>query len=108
MNGFRDREKGFERKYQVDEETRFKIIARRNRLLGAWAAEQMGLAGVDADSYAKDVVAADFERPGDDDVIEKVLKDFADKGVDVGEADLRKKLDELSALARAQIAGPQE
>lgn len=107
MNGFRDREKGFERKYQVDEETRFKIIARRNRLLGAWAAERMGLAGVDADGYAKEVVAADFERPGDDDVIEKVLKDFAEKGVDLGESDIRKKMDELTVLARDQIAGPQ-
>lgn len=108
MNGFRDREKGFERKYQVDEETRFKIIARRNRLLGAWAAEQMGITGADAESYAKDVVAADFERPGDDDVIEKVLKDFGDKGVDVDEAGLREKMDELTAVAREQIAGPPE
>ena len=103
MNGFDNREKGFEAKYSVDQELEFKVIARRNRLLGAWAAEQMGLSGEAVDSYAKEVVAADFERPGDSDVVEKVLKDFPDKGIDLDEAGLRKKMNELSAVAREQL-----
>jgi len=103
MNGFDNREKGFEAKYSVDQELEFKVIARRNRLLGAWAAEQMGLSGEAVDSYAKEVVAADFERPGDSDVVEKVLKDFAEKGIDLDEAGLRKKMNELSAVAREQL-----
>lgn len=103
MNGFDNREKGFEAKYSVDQELEFKIIARRNRLLGAWAAEQMGLSGDAVDAYAKEVVAADFEKPGDEDVVEKVLKDFADKGLDVDEPALRKKMNELSAVAREQL-----
>lgn len=103
MNGFDNREKGFEAKYSVDQELEFKIIARRNRLLGAWAAEQMGLSGDAVDVYAKEVVAADFEKPGDSDVVEKVLKDFADKGVDLDEAALRKKMNELGAVAREQL-----
>ena len=103
MNGFEDREKGFEAKYRVDEETKFKIIARRNKLLGEWAADRMGLSGEAIAAYARDVVAADFEKPGDDDVIAKVLDDLGNKGVGVSEADIRKKLDELSVVARNQI-----
>lgn len=104
MNGFDNREKGFEAKYSVDQEREFKIIARRNRLLGAWAAEQMGLSGGAIESYAKDVVASDFQKPGDADVVEKVLKDFADKGIDIDEAALRKKMNELGAVARDQLS----
>ena len=104
MNGFEDREKGFEAKYRVDQELEFKIIARRNRLLGAWAAELIGLSGEASDNYAKEVVAADFDRPGDDDVLEKVLKDLTDKGVAMDKAGLRKKMDELKAVAREQLA----
>lgn len=107
MNGFDDRKKGFEAKYQVDQETQFRIVARRNKLLGEWAAGQMGLTGDDASAYAKEVVAADFSKPGDADVIEKVLADFGEKGVNLGEADLKKKLTELAAVAREQIVGPQ-
>ncbi|MDX1485227.1 MAG: DUF1476 domain-containing protein [Alphaproteobacteria bacterium] len=103
MNGFEDREKGFEAKYRVDQENEFKIIARRNRLLGAWAAEQMGLSGADAEAYAKDVVASDFQEPGDADVVEKVLGDFAAKGIEIDEPALRKKMDELRAVARQQV-----
>ncbi len=76
MNGFEDRGKGFEAKYQVDLELEFKINARCNRLLGDWAAELMGLAGDASDAYAKDVVAADFEKPGEEDVFEKVWGDL--------------------------------
>ncbi len=104
MSGFDDREKGFEAKYRVDQELEFKINARRNRLLGAWAAELMGVTGEAAESYAKDVVAADFDNPGDDDVVQKVLKDLADKDVAKEEADIRKKMDELRAVAREQFA----
>ena len=78
--GFNDREKGFEAKYLHDQETQFKITARRNKLLGLWAAEQMGLSGADAEAYAKEVVVADFEEAGDDDVLRKVLGDLVDKG----------------------------
>ena len=104
MNGFEDREKGFEAKYKVDQENEFKVIARGNRLLGTWAAEQLGLSGDAVDSYAKEVVESDFEKPGDDDVVEKVLGDFGEKGIDIDESALRKKMDELRAVAREQIS----
>ena len=101
--GFNDREKGFEAKYQHDQETLFKITARRNKLLGLWAAEQMGLGGADADAYAKEVVVADFEEAGDDDVLRKVLGDLTDKGVGLDEKAVRKEMDALLATAREQI-----
>jgi hypothetical protein len=104
MNGFDDREKGFEAKYKVDQENQFKVIARGNRLLGAWAAEQMGLSGEAADTYAKEVVESDFEKPGDDDVVQKVLGDLGDKGIAIDEPALRKKMDELRAVAREQLS----
>jgi hypothetical protein len=103
MNGFDDRGKGFEAKYKVDQETQFKITARRNKLLGEWAADQMGITGDDAANYAGEVVASDFEKPGDSDVVEKVLKDLAAKAITLDESDLRKKMDELTAVARDQI-----
>ena len=101
--GFNDREKGFEAKYQHDQETQFKITARRNKLLGLWAAEQMGLGAADADVYAKEVVVADFEEAGDDDVLRKVLSDLADKGVGLDKKAVRKEMDALLATAREQI-----
>ena len=104
MNGFEDRERGFEAKYKVDQENEFKVIVRGNRLLGRWAAEQLGLSGDAVDSYAKEVVESDFEKPGDDDVVEKVLGDFGEKGIDIDESALRKKMDELRAVAREQIS----
>jgi hypothetical protein len=104
MNGFENREKGFERKYSVDQENEFKVIARRNRLLGAWAAVQMGLSGDAVDSYAKEVVVADFDEPGDADVVAKVLRDFSEKGIDIDEAAIRRKMEELAAVARQQLA----
>ncbi len=103
MSGFDDREKGFEAKFKVDQESMFKITARRNKLLGEWAAGQMGLSGDAVASYAQDVVASDFERAGDGDVVEKVLADLAAKGVTLGEKDIRKKMDELMSVARDQI-----
>jgi hypothetical protein len=102
-SSFKDREKGFEAKYKHDQEMTFKITARRNKLLGLWAAEQMGLSGVAAEAYAREVVVADFDEPGDTDVVRKVLKDLADKGVEMTEHRLRKEMDRLGAAARAQV-----
>jgi hypothetical protein len=101
--GFNDREKGFEAKYQHDQETQFKVTARRNKLLGLWAAEKMGLSGADAEAYAKEVVVADFEEAGDDDVLRKVLGDLTGKGVGVDEKAVRKEMDALMATAHQQI-----
>ena len=103
MSTFDEREKGFEQKYKHDQELQFKVTARRNKLLGLWAAEQMGVTGSAADAYAKEVVAADFEKPGDSDVIEKVLKDLNAKGRSMTEHQIRKELDRLLAVAKEQI-----
>ncbi len=103
MPTFDDREKGFEAKYRHDQETSFKISARRNRLLGLWAAEKLGLTGPAADDYAKEVVTADFQKPGDSDVLQKVTGDFQAKGVALGTAEVRKEMDRLLAVAREQI-----
>jgi hypothetical protein len=103
MSTFDERQKGFEKKFEKDQELQFKATARRNRLLGAWAAELMGMSGEAADAYAKEVVRADFEEPGDGDVIRKVLGDFKSKGVAQSEHQLRKKMDELLVLAKDQL-----
>ena len=103
MSGFDDRQKGFEAKYRLDQDTQFKVTARRNKLLGLWAAAKLCLAGDAAEAYAKDVVVADFETAGDSDVVAKVLKDLAAKGVAGGEADIRKEMDRLAVVAREQI-----
>ncbi len=102
-NGFRDREKGFESKYQHDQEMLFKITARRNKLLGLWTAERLNLEGADADAYAKEVVISDFDEPGDADVVRKVLGDLAEKGIELSEPQLRKEMDRLGAVARDEI-----
>ncbi len=102
MSGFSDREKAFETQFAQDDSLRFKVTARRNKLLGLWAAEKLGEA--DADAYAKSVVAADFDRPGDGDVLEKVAADFAAKGVGIDTAALRVEMDRLMGVAKAQIA----
>ena len=95
MTTFDKREEGFEKKFAHDEELRFKAEARRNKTLGLWAAEKLGLSGAAADAYAKEVVVADFDAPGDNDVFEKVRKDFEAKKVAVSPQELRKKMDEL-------------
>jgi hypothetical protein len=100
---FDDRKKGFEAKFHHDQETQFKITARRNKLLGLWAAEKMGLSGDDAEAYAKEVVASDFEEAGDADVVRKVLGDLGEKGLSLDEKGLRKEMDRLAATAREQI-----
>lgn len=102
-SSFNDREKGFEAKYRHDQETEFKINARRNKLLGLWAAAQMRITGADADAYAREVVVADFEEPGDDDVVRKVLGDLEAKDIEINELRLRKEMDRLMQEARQQI-----
>jgi hypothetical protein len=103
MVEFNEREKAFEAKFKLDEELRFKATARRNRLLGVWAAEQMGLNESEAGAYAKEVVKADFEEPGDDDVLQKVLTDLQGKGVETSERLVRKQMDELMGVAVEQV-----
>jgi hypothetical protein len=104
MSTFDKRQEGFEKKFALDEEQKFKATARRNRKLGAWVAEQVGLSGAEADAYAKEVVAADFEEAGDDDVFRKVRGDLNAKGKqNVSDADIRAKMDTLLAEAAAEI-----
>ncbi|WP_343343249.1 DUF1476 domain-containing protein [Sphingomicrobium sp. XHP0239] len=100
MADMNDREKAFENKFARDQEMQFKITARRNRLLGHWAAEKMGLTDVEADNYAKEVVRADFEEAGDEDVIRKVLGDLTNAECDVSEADIRAALENKQVEAR--------
>ena len=103
MTTFDKREESFEKKFALDEEQKFKAEVRRNKLLGLWAAEKLGLSGDAATAYSKEVVAADFEEAGDKDVQNKVVKDFAAKGVAVTAAEVRVKMDELMAQAAAQV-----
>jgi hypothetical protein len=103
MNSFDKREEGFEKKYALDEEQKFKAEARRNKLLGLWVAEKLGKSGDDANAYAREVVASDFEESGDADVVRKVLADLTAKGVAITEPQLRAKMDELTALAVMQV-----
>lgn len=103
MSTFDKREEAFERQFAHDEELKFKAEARRNKLLGLWAADKLGKSGPEADSYAKEVVAADFEEAGDGDVLRKVFGDLTAKGIAVSEADIRAKMSELLATAVTQI-----
>jgi hypothetical protein len=103
MNGFSDREKAFENRYARDEEVLFRVTARRNKLLGHWAAAKMGLTAEETEAYAKAVVQADFEEAGDEDVIRKLLGDLTSAGVSVDEADIRAALDEQMVIARRQF-----
>jgi hypothetical protein len=103
MTTFDKREEGFEKQFALDEELRFKANARRNRLLGQWAAQKLGLSGAEADAYAKEVVMADFEEAGDDDVFRKIRKDFDAKGVTDSDHQIRRTMDELMAKAVQEI-----
>lgn len=103
MTDFKDRERGEEAKFAFDEETAFKIAARRNRLLGEWAAGLMGLTPEETDAYKKAVLQADFEEAGDEDVVRKLLGDLTAAGEDIGEADIRAKLEECAIEARRQF-----
>jgi hypothetical protein len=99
MTTFDKREEGFERKFAHDEETRFKAMARRNKMLGLWAAEKLGKTGQDAQDYAKAVVLSDFEEAGDEDVFRKVKGDLDAAGLSVSESQLRSTMDELLSKA---------
>lgn len=103
MSNFDKRGEGFEKKFALDEEQRFKAVARRNKLFGLWAAEKLGKTGDEAETYAKSVVAADFEEAGDEDVFRKVRKDFDAASVDQSDHQIRRTMDELMAAATEQI-----
>ena len=103
MTTFEDREKGFERKFAHDEELKFKATARRNRLIGLWAADKMGLSGDAAQAYAREVIKADLAEPGDEDVFCKVRADFDAKDVDQSDHQIRRIIGEMMAEAVRQI-----
>ena len=103
MTTFDKREEGFEKQFARDEELRFKANARRNKLFGLWAAEKLGLAGAQADAYAKEVIMADFEEAGDNDVFRKIRRDFDAKGVTQSDHQIRRTMDELMAQAVTEI-----
>ena len=105
MTDFRDRERAEEAKFAMDADTAFRIAARRNRLLGQWAAEKMNLGPEETEAYAKAVIQADFEEAGDEDVIRKVLGDLTAAGVDIDEAGVRAALEDKSVEARRQLMG---
>ncbi|RYE60215.1 MAG: DUF1476 domain-containing protein [Hyphomicrobiales bacterium] len=102
MTTFDDREKGYERKFAIDEEQEFRAVARRNKMLGEWAAGLMGLE--QPGEYVKAVVKSDFEQPGDEDVLRKVYGDLNSAGVDINEGAVRRKMDELLAVSREQLS----
>ncbi|MCP5082290.1 MAG: DUF1476 domain-containing protein [Alphaproteobacteria bacterium] len=103
MNTFDNRKDGFEKKFAHDEELQFKATARRNKLLGLWAAELMGLAGDDAKAYSMEVVKSDFEEAGDEDVFRKVRGDLDAKSIDQSDHQLRRTMEELLVTAMEQI-----
>ncbi len=103
MTTFDDRERAFENKYARDQEMQFRVIARRNKLLGAWAGRLMGLTQAEAEGYAKEVVHADFEEAGDEVVVRKLLGDLTSAGVDIDEARIREALEHRTVEARRQM-----
>lgn len=103
MTTFDDRERAFEAKFAMDEEMAFRITARRNRLLGQWAAEKLGLTPEETDAYAKAVVQADFEESGDEDVIRKLVGDLTAAGIDIEEAEVRQAVETQTVEARRQL-----
>ena len=104
-DAFEEREKSEEAKYKLDQEQRFKARSRRNKLLGLWAAERMGLAGPEAEAYAMEVVQAELQKPGDGDVAGKLAGDFRGHGVAIGEAEIAAEIKRLHAVALGQITG---
>lgn len=103
MTTFNDRERAFEAKFARDEELQFRLAARRNRLVGEWAADRMGLTAVERDAYAKSVVQADFEEAGDGDVVRKLIGDLTAAGVDTEEGQVRLAMDRCMVEARRQL-----
>lgn len=108
MTSFSDREKAFENKFARDEEMLFRVTARRNRLVGQWAAAKMGLTAEESDAYAKSVVQADFEEAGDDDVMRKLHGDLISAGIDIDEAGVRAAMDAQMVEARRQFINEAE
>ena len=107
MSAFDDREKAFEAQFARDQEVQFRITARRNRLVGEWAAERMGLTPEETDAYAKAVVQADFEEAGDEDVIRKLAGDLTAASVEISDAEIRAVLNDKTAEARRQFIDSQ-
>lgn len=103
MSGFDDRKKGRENKFAHEQEQEFRIMARRNKLVGLWAAELLGLNGEDAEAYAKEVVIADMEEKGDEDVFRKIRADLDAKNVEMSDHRIRRQMEELLAVAREQV-----
>ena len=103
MSDLNDRKDAFEAKFKHDEEFQFKVNIRCSNIFGLWAAEQLGLDGADAEAYAKQVVEADFEEPGHEDVLRKVTKDFGDKGLEITEHTMRAELETSLEKAREQF-----
>lgn len=103
MTTFDDRERAFEAKFVLDAEQEFKAMARRNKALGLWAAEKMGLNAASADQYASAIVKADMEQPGDEDVFRKLAQDLEGSGIVVSASEIRRKMDELASVAREEI-----
>ena len=103
MTTFDEREKAFEKKFEHDQDLQFKATSRKNKLLGLWAASLMGKSGADAEAYAKDVVLADYEKPGDSDVIEKLVRDLAAAGKPMEDHTIRKQAERLAAEAKEQF-----
>ena len=108
MTSFDDREKAYEKKFAHDAELKFKASARRNKLLGLWAAEKMGMTGDDVEHYAKGVVLSDLEEPGDEDVFRKVRSDFDDASIDQSDHQIRRTMEELMDKAVSQIEGERD
>lgn len=105
MSGFDKRREGFESKFAHDQDLKFRATARRDKLLGLWAAEKLGLSGEAAEAYAKEVVKAEFAEPGDEDVFRKIRKDFDDKKVAISDHQLRREMDDLMQVAVEQVGG---
>ncbi len=103
MTTFDERESSFENKFKHDKELQFKANSRRNKLLGLWAAGQLGIHGAEAEAYAKSVIASDFDRPGDQDVFDKVMGDFKTRNVEMSENRLRRQMNELLVTAADQV-----
>jgi hypothetical protein len=102
---FKDREKGFERKYQLDQEQAFKVQSRRDKLFGQWVAAQLGKAGADAEAYAKELVAANMDLPGDEDMLDKARSDLKAKNVSIDDKVLYAQLNQAEAEAAREIIG---
>jgi hypothetical protein len=105
MSGFDKRREGYESKFAHDQDLKFRATARRDKLLGLWAAEKLGMSGEAAEAYAKDVIRADFEEPGDEDVFRKIRKDFDAKSIAISDHQIRREMEDLMQVAIEQVGG---